>query len=158
MDYRAPQGQLYSPLFNSSLIGHNGLLVVPDWNRHLRNSRNDGILEGMMSNLPLVLGPLLAMLTTPRLLCFNVSLISSANLPLAVLKMLLPPLPVPVKMVPLNHIHCFSNIGSSAKIDMWEAVNSISLKAKSRSNISCMMAIGALRDHFKYLWGRRLES
>lgn len=45
---------------------------------------------------PLVLGPLLAMDRIPRLECLSPSTSSSGNLPLAVLYMLLPPLPVPV--------------------------------------------------------------
>ena len=51
-------------------------------------------------HLPFVLGPLFAIDTTPRLLCFRLawSMISSANLPFAVGKMLLPPFPVPAKM------------------------------------------------------------
>ena len=54
-------------------------------------------LEGSEAHeyLPFVLGLLLAMLTIPRLLCLSDSLISSANLPFAVLKMLFPPRPVP---------------------------------------------------------------
>lgn len=50
------------------------------------------------AHLALVFGPLLAMLTIPRLLCFSESIISSANLPLAVLNMLLPPRPVPARL------------------------------------------------------------
>lgn len=51
---------------------------------------------GRNSHLPFVFGPLFAMDRMPRLLCFRESLISSANLPVAVLKILLPPLPVPI--------------------------------------------------------------
>ena len=60
----------------------------------------------MLSHLPLVFGPLLAMDTMPRLECFSWSTISSGNLPVAEAKMDLPPFPVPVGSPP-----CVQSVG-----------------------------------------------
>lgn len=58
-----------------------------------------------------MLGPLLAMDSMPRLLCFRWSTISSGNLPLGVLYMDLPPLPVPVGSPPCSRHVCGEGVG-----------------------------------------------
>ena len=66
---------------------------------------SQGVGTVVMKNwLPFVLGPLLAMETMPRLLCFKLSIISSSNLPFAVGKMLLPPRPVPAQALQNHHV------------------------------------------------------
>lgn len=67
----------------------------------LRPPLRCGALLYVIKNwLPLVLGPLLAMDTVPRLACFRFSLSSSSNLPFGVGYMDLPPRPEPVGSPP----------------------------------------------------------